>query len=216
MRIVLARSLCTALLFASLVLVTCSSKTPSVTSLGSVSTVQAEATNSYAKALAEIHLKSTKEYLSEDPEVLGYRAVLMVERAADLIVVYSEKIQANQIQLSDSSTRISYTNAFPVAVDNFNQTTPPKYMSQAWKLVFEVIQQYNQAYTALIKGIPLSTTDLYRLKTSRQILTNYRNMAEANLAQRSLGSDFLAAQHEAVEQHLQQAYGNEPVPTLLP
>ncbi len=212
----LARRLYAIFLFALLVLTACSAKLASPLTREGDANSRSSVTPNYSQTLAAIHVKSTKEYLSEDPEVLGYHAVLMVERAADLIVTYSAELQTDQIQLSDASARRLYTEAFSVAVDTFNKTTPPKSMSEPWQNVYRVIQQYNQAYEALRNGKSLASTDLSRLRTSRQLLSNYVKKAEANLAQRGLGPEFLTAKQEEVEQHFQEAYGNEPLPTAQP
>lgn len=79
-----------------------------------------------------------------------------------------------------------------------------------------MIRQYNLAYNMLIQGTPISSKNLGYLEDSRRLLAMDQEMVERALAQRGLGKDFFSEQQKAVEQHLQQAYGNEPVPTLLP
>ncbi len=199
-----------------LVLAACSSKLTSSMLARQASSSQTTVTPNFTQTMAAIQLKSTKEYLSEDPEVLGYHAVLMVERAADLIVTYGTGLQSDQIHLSDASARRSYTEAFPVAVDTFNKTTPPSYMVNSWSNVSYALRQYEQAYEALIKGKPLAFIDLARLSSSRQWLTNYQKMAETNLKRRGLDAQFFAAKQEEVEKHFRDAYGNDPLPTTLP
>lgn len=175
-------------------------------------TAQAVAATEYAQKMAEVIAKSTQDYLSEDPEVLGYRADLLLERATDLILIYSEKIEANEFQLTDTASRQSYTSAFPVAVDFMNQVIPPNHMTYPWKQVFKVALQYNLAYTAVIQGKPLAPGDIYNLKTARQILINYQSMAERNLAHRELGKDFIAYQQQWVDRYLLEKYGSTPIP----
>lgn len=179
-------------------------------------TAQARARTEYAQKMAEVIAKSTQDYLSEDPEVLGYRADLLLERATDLILIYNEKIEANELQLTDTASRKPYTSAFPVAVDFMNQVTPPNYMAYPWKQVFKVALQYNLAYTSLIQGKPLTPGDIYNLKTARQILTNYQSMAERNLAQRELGNDFIAYQQQWVDRYLLEKYGSTSMPIQQP
>lgn len=179
-------------------------------------TANAQATTDFGQKMAEIIAKSTEEYLSEDPEVLGYRADLLLERATDLILLYYQKINANELKLTDSESRRPYLDAFTVAVDYANQVNPPNYMAYPWHQVNKVESQYNQAYIALAQGRPLATADIYNLKNARQILTNYQDMAEKNLAQRELREDFLAYQQQWVDRYLQDKYGSMPVPVRQP
>jgi hypothetical protein len=65
-------------------------------------------------------------------------------------------------------------------------------------------------------GQPISSKNLDYLKETRQILAIDQETVEVYLAQSGLGPDFYTAQQQAVDQHLQQLYGDLPVPSLLP
>jgi len=153
---------------------------------------------------------------TDSPVISNYRTILLFERAADLIIGFVEQVQAGQIALGDSSARYPYTYAFPVAMDAYNQTTPPAELDQAWKSVTTVAIEYNKVYAILLQGKTVSSKDLYNLIAFRQILTNYQKMVGLNLSYRGLGSDFLDTEHQAVDQLLQEKYGDLPVPTLVP
>src|SRR5512138_394722 len=52
-----------------------------------------------------------------------YHGVLMLEKAADLLLAGIEKVQAGQIPPADISAISSYTKAFPLAVEYLGQST---------------------------------------------------------------------------------------------
>ena len=153
---------------------------------------------------------------ADSPVARSYHAVLMLERAADLQLAVIEKIQAGQISPSEGSAIARYTNAFPLAVEDLNQANPPAEMEDIWNQVFMAAQQYNQAYSLLNWRQPISPQNLDLLKETRRLLTIDQEMVERYLAQSGLGPDFFSAQQQAVDQHLQQRYGNQSVPSLVP
>ena len=144
----------------------------------------------------------------------SYHTVLMVERAADLIMVALEKIQAGEIQSSDVTAVQPYLNAFIAALEDYNRTTPPPgILNHAWETASRVTVQYGNVYTAMIKGKAISANDLASLRILRQLLTNYQSMAESYLTRRGLGGPaYYSSQFLAVESHLQKVYGDKPVP----
>jgi hypothetical protein len=150
------------------------------------------------------------------PVVSDYRTILLLERAADLMVTYIDKVQAGEISIDDASARQPYTLAFSVAVDAYNHTTPSTGMEHGWKNVTMVATAYNQVYPILLQGKMISSNDLLNLKYSRQWLTNYQNTEESILTRSGKGSDYFAAERQAIEQLLQENYGDTPLPTPVP
>jgi len=197
------------LIFAFLAWIVYSSRPASSNGTSPASAAQPQETTSSTSTSAEIQSTNT-------PLVSNYRAVLLFERAADLIIKFIEQIQAGQIVLGDSSARYPYTYAFPVAMEAYNLTTPPAGLDQEWKSVTTVAIEYNKVYNLLLQGKMISTADLFTLKAFRQILTNYQKMVELNLAYSGRGPEFLATEQQAVDQLLQAKYGDLPVPTLVP
>jgi hypothetical protein len=67
----------------------------------------------------------------------------MLERAADLIITVIVKIDQGDIPANDLLARSPYTDAFTVAIDYYNKTTPPPGdLNIGWKMVSDVTQQY--------------------------------------------------------------------------
>ncbi len=145
-----------------------------------------------------------------------YHGVLMLERATDLLLAVIEKIQAGKIPLNDSSTISSYTRVFPLAVDYLRQWTPPMEFETPWEQITMVVQQYNLARSMVLNGTQISSQILDILKDSRQLLDIDQEMLERYLANGSLGADFFSAERHAVDEHIQQSYGDQSVPILLP
>ncbi|MDD5369387.1 MAG: hypothetical protein PHQ40_09890 [Anaerolineaceae bacterium] len=144
-----------------------------------------------------------------------YHTLMMLERADDLIMTAIQKIQSGELPLGDATPRNPYTDAFPIAIDAFNKTTPPSGMlNNGWKNVSKVTAQYNNVYAALIQGSGISTKDLVTLRMLRQLLTNYQNYAEGYLKQSGRGVEFFESQRQAAELHFQKSYGEKPLPTL--
>ena len=197
------------LIFAFLAWIVYSSRPTSSSATSPTSTTQRQVTS--ISTAVDNGIQST-----DSPLISNYRTILLFERAADLIIEFVEQVQAGQIILGNSSVRYPYTNAFPVAMDAYNQTTPPAELDEAWKSVTTIAIEYNKVYAILLQGKTVSTKDLYTLKAFRQILTNYQNMVELNLSYRGLGSDFLTTEQQAVDQLLQEKYGDLAVPTLVP
>jgi hypothetical protein len=150
------------------------------------------------------------------PVVSDYRTVLLLRRATDLIVTYIDKVQAGEIAPDDNSARQPYTMAYPVAIDAYNHTTPSIGMENAWRNVTIVVTAYYTVYPIIQQGNPISINDLFRLKSYRQFLTNYKNTLESILTNRGTGSDFFAAEQQAVDTLLQENYGDIPLPTAIP
>lgn len=152
---------------------------------------------------------------ADNQVVDSYHTVLMLERAADLMLAVIVKIDTGELPVGDPTARYPYTDAFPVAIDTFNKTTPPPGLwNNDWKTVYSVAEQYNVVYKALIQGKAISNHDFNNLKAFRQIMANYQNNAEGYLSRKGLGPDFFANQHQAVDRHFEQAYGDRPMPTL--
>ena len=209
--------LCIALLLTMLIIGACSSQFASASESSSVPTAQPLVTNTPLRPTllpAKSLPSSTLE--TNTPAAQSYHAVLMLERSTDLILTVIEQISAGKIAPDDTSTISAYTNAFPVAVDAFNQSTPPMEFEDIWTQVYMAVQQYNQAYMMLASQIPVSAKNVGYLKETRQLLMIDQQMVEKYLSQSGLGADFISAAQQAVDQHLQQAYGDRPVPTPLP
>jgi len=102
------------------------------------------------------------------PAISDFRTILLLERAAELMVNYIEKVRAGEIDLSDASIRDSYINAFPVAIDAYNHATPTNGMEHGWKNVTMVAQAYTLVYPLLQQGKMVSDNDLINMKFSRQ------------------------------------------------
>ena len=228
--------LCVILLSAALALAACSPQPASFIPPMAASTAQLDVSNSPAPAAGEIRpiitptttsigAEAARDGISpaphqgnksDSPAGRSYHAVLMFERAADLLLAVIEKIQAGQISQNDPSAISPYVDAFAVAIDAFNQAAPPGELDDAWTQVYMAAQQYNQAYTMLIRGMWISPQNLAKLRSTRKLLVMDQEMVEKYLAQSGFGPDFRAAQQRAVDQHLQQSYGVRPVPALLP
>jgi hypothetical protein len=197
------------LIFSFLAWIVYSSRPTPSSATSPASAAQSQETASPTSATAEIQSSITL--------LIGnYRAILLFERAADLIIKFIEQIQAGEIALGDSSVRYPYTYAFPVAMEAYNLTPPPAGLDQEWKSVTTVAIEYNKVYNVLLQGKTVSTKDLFTLKAFRQILTNYQKMVELNLAYSGKGPDFLATEQQTVDQLLQEKYGDLLVPTHVP
>jgi len=190
---------------------------------GAASTAQPQGTNNTASASASLPQETNSStpatgeiQATITPTLSNYSFILLFERSADLIVTFLEQVQAGQISLGDTSARYPYTYAFTVAMETYNQTTPPAELSDAWRSVTTVATEYNKVYTILLQGKPISSTDLYNLKAFRQILVNYQRMLEVNLTNHGISLDVLSAEQQKVEQLLQEKYGDIPVPTRVP
>src|SRR5574341_552624 len=216
--------MCVALLSASLALAACSPQPTSSNAPGAATASQLQVTHDPVLAASEIQPTLTPSITSSGTQAAGnlvspapsqgnqadspgarsYHALLMLERAADLMLALIEKIQAGEISQGDSSAIAPYANAFPVAIEAFNQATPPGELADAWTQVYMAAQQYNQAYTLLVWGQPISSKNLDSLKETREILSIDQETVEVYLAQGGLGPDFYSAQQQAVDEHLQQ------------
>lgn len=143
-----------------------------------------------------------------------YHAVLMVERAADLMISLIEKEQAGEFAPGDAEAAQPYLEAFAAAMDDYNQTTPPPgELNHPWQTASRATVQFGVVYSALIQGKMITISDLENLKILRQLLTNYQNIAEGYLTSWGLGVPaYFASQHLAVEKHLQNVYGDHPIP----
>ena len=217
--------LCVALLSAALALTACSPQLTSSSGPTATSAAQLQTTISPTSPAASFGGEAAHNAVtpipsqgnkSDSPAARSYHAVLLFERAADLLLAVIEKIQAGQISQNDSVAISSYVDAFTVAIDAFNQAMPPGELDDAWTQVYMAAQQYNQGYTMLIRGMWISPENLAKLKATRKLLARDQEMVEVYLAQSGLGPDFFSAQQQAVDQHLQQSYGDRPVPMLLP
>jgi len=71
-------------------------------------------------------------------------------------------------------------------------------MSSAWKNVEIVAVAYSTVYPILQQGKPISSNDLFRIKSYRQFLKNYQGMVQVNLINSGKGQDFFDAEGEAV------------------
>lgn len=128
MRTVLARRLCAALLFASPVLAACSPRQAATSKPPVVLAAQPQAGQDSVPATDEIHPTLSPVSSSSVTEAFGnqvspttppanpagsreigsYHAVLMLERAADLMLAGIEKIQAGQILPADTAAISPY------------------------------------------------------------------------------------------------------------
>ncbi len=144
--------------------------------------------------------------------IQSYHTLLMDEHAADLMTTYIEKTQRGELQLTDGSTRSTYTNAFASPVRAYNQTTPPQTaaLNNGWRWVSKVVYQYLQVYNALGDGQTYAPSSLTGIRMLRQYLVNYQSNAEGYLKNMGYGAEFVTSQHVAVEKHLQNAYGMQP------
>jgi hypothetical protein len=203
--------LCSALLVVLLTLAACSPQVPASTQVAPTP----------VKATVEIQPSITPPTLpkgnkADSPAVRSYRALLMLETSADLMLAVIEKIQNGEISQGDSSAISPYTKSFSVAVEALSQASPPAELEDPWNQVMMAAQQYNQAYTMLNLGMPISSKNLGYLIDTRKLLSIDQQMVEVYLKQSGLGPDFFVAQQQAVDQHLQQLYGDQPVPALQP
>jgi hypothetical protein len=146
---------------------------------------------------------------------VSYHTVIMLERAADLLMAATAKVITGEFPVGDPALRIPYTNAFAVAIEYMNKTDPPPgIMNRGWKNVANVAVQFNIVYTALIQGKGISNQDYFNMKSFRQLMTNYENMAGQYLITSGVDADFLPYQHREMELHFKQAYGDQPMPEL--
>lgn len=144
----------------------------------------------------------------------SYHVVLMVERAADLMLLGIDRIQKGQISAKDSSETAPYMNAFTLAVDAFNQANPPVQIEDPWNQVYQAVQQYRQAYILIDWAQPISDQNLSALKETRELLKIDQNMVRDYLTQMGVQPDFFTKELEGVDQHIQNGYGDTPVPLI--
>ncbi len=177
-------------------------------------TTQASPTEKAQPSLTRTTLSGKTE--ADNQVLTSYHTILMIERAADLLMTVVVKIDNGGIPLGDPTPRYPYMDAFPVAIDDYNKTTPPPgELNNAWRIVSNGIAQYNNVYTGLMQGKAISNHDLFTMKAIRQIMTNYQVMAEGYLTYRGIGgADYFIREHQAVDQHLKQAYGDEAIPVI--
>ncbi len=144
----------------------------------------------------------------------SYHTVLMVERAADLMIAVIDKQQSGQIAPGDTAAMNPYLDAFAAAMEDYNRTTPPQgILNHPWQTASRATIQIGTVYSALIQGKTISANDQVSLRSMRQLLTNYQNIAEGYLTSWGLGVPaFFASQRLAVEMHLQKIYGDLPLP----
>jgi hypothetical protein len=150
------------------------------------------------------------------PKVTDYHAVLLLERAADLMVAYIEKVKAGEIVPGDTAARQPYTLVFPLAVEAYNQAEPSPGMESSWDKVVRVATAYSAVYPVLQQGKPLSTNDFFALQTYRQFLFNYQSQLEAILSTRGYDQGYFTSEHQAVDRLLAEAYGSTPMPDVSP
>ncbi len=143
----------------------------------------------------------------------SYHTVLMLERADDLLLAAITKINTREIYVNDPASINPYTNAFSIALDNYNKTMPPPgALNHGWQMVSQVTQQFGIVDTALIQGKVISNNDLATLRQMRQLVQNYQDNAEGFLTVHGKGPDFFSNEKQAVEAHFRQAYGGLPLP----
>ncbi len=168
-----------------------------------------------ANGTKEMASPASSQYNDVNRQVMRtYHTVLMVERAADLMISLIEKEQAGEFASGATEPRRPYLEAFVAALDDYNQTTPPPgVLNHPWQTASRATAQFGAVYTALIQGKMISANDLVNLGFMRQLLTNYQSAAEGYLTSWGLGVPaYFASQHQAVEMHLKQVYGEMPVP----
>jgi hypothetical protein len=159
-------------------------------------------------------LEPTKELYIRDIKV--YHTILMLQRSADLTMTLIKRMQAGEIQSGDLDSISLYNIAFVLAGTSFNDAKPPEDYGQVWSRAYAIIQQYNTIYTWLSEGKTISKENLVLLQESRQFLTLDQQLIEKFLIPKGLGEDFFAEEREAVDQHLETAYGDLQVPEILP
>lgn len=147
--------------------------------------------------------------------IQSFHTLLLLERADDLILVLIPKIQSGEIPVGDPTPRYPYTDAFALALEVYNQTTPPPGdLNHPWKTVSGATQQFSQVYNALIQGKAISGKDLINLRIGRQMLTNYHNLAEGYLKNRGVSPDFFVEHQKDADRELQEKYGAQQLPSL--
>ncbi len=196
-----------------LALVGCSSKTgPFLSTSTPVFPSPAPTSNVAAPTID----RPTQPQPTETPLVMSYRSILLLERAADLILEYLGDVQAGSINGNDSAASKPYTIAFLIAIKTYNQTIPPGELSTVWMNVSTIAVEYNKVYSLIQQGKPVALADYYNLKAFRQILGSEQGRVEASLTSAGMGQDFFSAENQSVDQLLQQEYGDTPVPTISP
>ncbi len=179
-----------------------------------LSACSAQAANAFGRK--ELASPTSSQYNDVNRQVMRtYHTVLMVERAADLMIEVIEKEQAGEFAPGDVESAQPYLEAFEAALDDYNQTTPPPgVLNHPWQTASRATVQFGSVYSALIQGKMISANDLVNLGFMRQLLTNYQSAAEGFLTSWGLGVPaYFASQHLAVEKHLQMFYGDQPVPS---
>lgn len=208
-----------ALILISVFLAACSAQTPLPGNPAGTISTQAVKTNASAPPTQKVLPTLTPSLQSKesdaDKAIQSYHTVLMLERAVDLISAVIVKIDAKEIPIGDPTPRLPYTNAFLIAIDEFNKTNPPPgVLNPAWKMVSAVVGEYYNVYTVLLQGKAIADGDVVNMRIFRQFLTNFQNYAEGYLTQTGRGADFFSKEQLAVEQHFKQAYGDQPMPSL--
>src|SRR5512135_2304278 len=89
-----------------------------------LSACSAQAAN--ANGRKEMASPTSSQYNDENRQVMRtYHTVLMVERAADLMIFVIEKEQAGEFVPGDTASARLYLDAFTAALDDYNRTIPP-------------------------------------------------------------------------------------------
>ncbi len=168
------------------------------------------------RAIADVRPTETLVLPTPTPLIGDYRTILLLEHGTELMVKYIEKVSAGEIDPHDASVRQAYLQAFPLAIDAYNHTTPAAGMEHNWKNVTLVTQAYALVYPVLQRGDLVSEDDLSNMKSARQWLINYQDTEESILSSRGMNAAFFSAEQLAVDQLLQNNYGSTPVPALSP
>lgn len=152
----------------------------------------------------------------EISKVDDYRTILLLERAADLIVAYEERVRAGGVDPTDTSAMLQYTLLFPIAIEFYNKTAPTPGMESSWTYVIRVATAYAAVYPELQQGRQISTNDMFHLRTYRQLLINYQTRLEATLSNQGFSPSDLSSVQQEVDQIISDAYGSTPVPAVVP
>jgi hypothetical protein len=158
---------------------------------------------------------TTSSTVDSDQQVLkSYHTILMLERADDLMIAFVQKSQTGELPLDDAGQRTPYLQAFVVALDDFNQTTPPtpSILNHAWKTFSTASEQYQIVYNAVNQGQAISARDLSSMRLLRQLMKNYEDYAVGYLKAKGKDNSFFTSEHNAVEAHFKMSYGKQPIP----
>ncbi len=187
-----------------------------ITPVGSTSTLAVPSPESTPRVEIPTLPPPTQPEPTETPLVMSYRSILLLERAADLIIEYLGDVQAGSINGSDTAASQPYTIAFPIAIKAYNQSIPPSELGMSWRNVTTIAVEYNKVYSLIQQGKPVAMADYYNLKAFRQILSSEQGRIEVSLTNAGMDQDFFNAEQQSVDQLLQQEYGDIPVPTISP